>query len=349
MYLKKIHLTNFRNYPNLDFKFNKQITIFIGDNAQGKTNLLESIYFIATAKSFKGLKDEEIVKYDQDVLRVEGELDNRVKLEVVFQKQDEGIKKRIRVNGIAKRLVDYSGNLAVVEFLPEDINLVTSPPSLRREHMDAIISQADRSYKKLISSYEEVVTNKNKVLKRIRERLSRKDELIFWSDQQIILGAKVSIKREEFFNFINQTQKKMGNFKFEFKESLLNRDRLEEYQQREIDAAVSLIGPHRDDFTFLLDGQDLAKYGSRGEQRTAVLDLKLAEVEFIEKSLDFRPILLLDDIFSELDDIHQEHVIDVSKLQQTIITAVELDEHIKKQLGLNIAVFRVGEGIEKVA
>lgn len=326
------------------FEFKKPVTLLIGDNAQGKSNFLESIYYLATAKSPKAEKDEELIKYGESVLRVEGKISeisrvsgsvksvdsDHTDLEIVLQMEEGRLQKRVRVNGIPRRVFDYSTNLTVVLFSPEDVNLVTGSPSLRRDHIDQIIFQVDKNYKKAVSSYENIITRKNKILKRIREREGRVEELTYWSDQQILLGQIISIKRKEFFDFINGVEKKFGEFTFEYLENTISNERLKQYLQKEIDAASSLIGPQRDDFSFKLKEADLAKFGSRGEQRTAVLDIKLAEVSFIENILGSRPILLLDDIFSELDISHRQHVVDLSFLQQTVIATVEFDEYLKE-------------------
>lgn len=329
MFLKSIKLTNFRNYSASSFEFKKPVTLFIGDNAQGKSNFLESIYYLATAKSPKAEKDEELIKYEENVLQVEGRV-SEVSLEIALQVSEGSLQKRIKVNGIPRRVFDYSTNLTVVLFSPEDVNLVTGSPSLRREHLDQIISQVDKHYKKAVSGYKNIITRKNKILKRIREREGRVEELTYWSDQQIILGQIISMQRREFFDFINGVEKKFGEFTFEYLENSISRERLKQYLEKEIDCASSLIGPQRDDFAFRLKEVDLTKYGSRGEQRTAVLDLKLAEVSFIEQILGRRPVLLLDDIFSELDISHRKHVIDLSFLQQTIITTVEFGDYLKE-------------------
>lgn len=330
----------------MTFSFDKQITVLFGNNAQGKTNFLESIYFLATSKSFKADKDEELIKDGEEVSRVEGEIVNSelVGLEVVIQKTENFLKKRIKVNGIPRRLIDYSGNLVVVEFLPEDINLVTGSPSLRRNHIDAVLSQVDRLYKKTLSDYEEVISNKNRLLKRIREGFSRVDELTFWVDKQLSLGMELVKKRRALFLFINGTERKFGDFIYEYLENSLTKERLIEYQPREIESASSLIGPHRDDFLFKLDNRDLSKYGSRGEQRTAVLDLRISEIEYIESVFGSRPLLLLDDIFSELDHDHQKHVMALSQMQQTVITTVEIDEHLKKEFKENVSFYSVESG-----
>jgi len=335
MFLKILKLKNFRNYNELTFNFNSQITILIGDNAQGKTNLLESIYFLATSKSTKAERDSELVKNDQTFLNVQGEIevkkDDRVELEIAMECTETSQKKRVKVNGVPRRLVDYTGNLAVVLFQPEDINLVTGSPSLRRYFIDQTLSQVDREYKRTIGQYEQIVTRKNRILKLIRENLASVDQLLYWLEQQVQFGEIISRKRIELFKFLNSHKQRFGHNTFVYNPNEVTKDRLLEYQEREIASASSLVGPHRDDFVFFQDQKDLSKYGSRGEQRTAVVNLKLAEVEFIEQKLNSKPLLLLDDIFSELDTAHRQHVVELSQLQQTIIATVEFDQYLRDQ------------------
>ncbi len=334
MFLRNLKLKNFRNYQILDFNFPSPITVLIGDNAQGKTNFLESIYFLATGKSTKVEKDIELICDGEESLHVEGMIDlknDEVGLEISMQNSEGTYRKKVRVNGIPRRLSDYTGNLAVVLFQPEDINLVTGSPSLRRYFIDQTLSQVDRDYKRSISQYEQIITRKNRILKLIRENVASVDQLLYWSDQQTTLGEIITTKRNELFEFLNSHKQRFGHNTFKYISSEVTKERLLEYQEREIASASSLIGPHRDDFIFLQDEKDLSKYGSRGEQRTAVVNLKLAEVEFIETKLGSRPLLLLDDIFSELDVSHRQHVVDLSHLQQTIIATVEFDQFLKEQ------------------
>jgi DNA replication and repair protein RecF len=335
MFLKSLSLVNFRNYSSCKATFKTPITVLFGDNAQGKSNFLESIYYLATTKSSKAEREDELIQEKKDFLRVEGVVkeEEEVLLEVVIQSAEGlGLRKKMKINGIPKRALDYGGNLKVVLFSPEDINLVTGSPSLRRGHMDQVLSQIDKTYRKSLSSYENVLVRKNKILKRIREGYARIDELSFWTDQQIMLGANILIKRRQLFEFLNSVEKNLGDFQFQYLESEVTSEKLKDYQTREIESATSLIGPHRDDFIFKLGSVDLSKFGSRGEQRTAVLDLKLSEVSFIELISNDRPVLLLDDIFSELDSAHRQHVMEISKLQQTIIVTIELDNQLKKSL-----------------
>jgi DNA replication and repair protein RecF len=337
MFLKQLHLKNFRNYTELKFKFSSPITVLIGDNAQGKTNFLEAVYFLATSKSTKAERDSELIHDGEEVLHVEGVVelkkDEDTELEIAMQSVEgtTSNRKRVKVNGVARRLNDYVGNLAVVLFQPEDINMVTGSPSLRRYFIDQTLSQVDREYKRSISQYEQIITRKNRILKLIREGLSSVDQLVYWIEQQVTLGELITEKRTELFGFLNSHKQRFGHNTFQYIPSKVSKERLLEYQDREIGSASSLIGPHRDDFLFLQDQKDLSKYGSRGEQRTAVVNLKLAEVEFIETKLNSRPLLLLDDIFSELDNTHRQHIVDLSHLQQTLIATVEFDKFLKDQ------------------
>lgn len=381
MFLKKISLTNFRNYSECEFEFKTPVTILLGNNTQGKSNFLESIYFLSTTKSPKADLDMDLIKKGEEVARVEGMVESgqgtenviasgsaiaeersnldekkdsdvapaprndneETNLEIAMQVIEGNLTKRVKVNGIPRRVVDYIGNLSVVSFSPEDINLVTGSPSLRRWHIDLTLAQIDRSYKSALTNYGEIITRKNRLLKMIREGEASVGELEFWVSQQLEFGEIVQRKRKLFFEFLNSSERNFGELLFEYQESTLNKERLEEYQSREIAAAASLIGPHRDDFKFVSGERDLAKFGSRGEHRTAVLDLKLTEASFIETVIGSRPILLLDDVFSELDFSHQEHVLDLIKLQQTVIAGVELPEGVRESLG-EAAIFSVHGG-----
>lgn len=370
MFLKNLKLTGFRNFSKLDIDLGQTI-LLIGENAQGKSNFLESIYFLATTKSPRAEKDIQLIKEGEAGCFVEGivsetgpveiargpvaavsqvrprslrslavvardlssappladSAENSTKLEIGMQIREQGfgLEKRVKVNGVARRSVDYIGNLVVVHFSPEDINLVTGPPALRRWHIDLCLAQIDKLYKNSLTRYHEAVVSRNRILKRIKEGLSRTDELTFWSKQILDFGIVVSEKRRHFFETINDI-KKTSQFKFDYQESLLTENRLQEYLGREIASASTLIGPHRDDFTFFFKNKNMAHFGSRGEQRTAVLDLKLSELEFIKQFKNTTPVLLLDDVFSELDTAHREYVIETTKNQQTIISAVENEQ-----------------------
>lgn len=324
MFLKNINLINFRNFSKLNLEFN-DVTLLIGNNAQGKSNLLESIYFLATTKSLRVAKDSQLIKEGEGYTIVSGKVvdeDESIDLEISMQLKEEAILKRVKVNGIPRRGIDYIGHLIAVLFSPEDINLVAGPPALRRWHIDMSLAQVDRQYKQSLTTYHEVILARNKILKRIKEGMAKRDELDFWTQKALESGKIISEKRVQFFDFLNTAEKNLGAFEYEYQPNVISEDRLTIYRSSEIAAAASLIGPHRDDFIFKLHDQDLAIFGSRGEARGAVLDLKLTELEYFHQLAGSQPILLLDDVFAELDDVHRRHVISVVAKQQTIITAV---------------------------
>ncbi len=342
MFLQKISLTNFRNYSKLDLEL-EPITLLIGDNAQGKSNILEAINFLATTKSLRVEKDTQLIKNGEEFTILSGTLDDDKELEIGMQLVDGSLNKRVKVNGVARRTIDYIGNLVVIFFTPEDINLVSGSPSLRRWHIDVTLAQVDKDYKKAITEYTDVITSRNKVLKRVREGEGNIDEIDFWTQKALDSGQIVYQKRMQFFSYLNQEADILGGFKYIYQPSEINEGRLKEYRSREIASANSLIGPHRDDFIFTLNGQPLSSYGSRGEQRTATLDLKLLELKYINQLQESTPVLLLDDVFSELDDAHREHVIGITKNQQTVISAVA-NENIPKSFLEQIKVVKVENG-----
>ena len=289
---------------------------------------MEAVYLLSISKSLRVESEDELIDNQAEFTRVEGFLSEpETELLVLINRPTEQVtfRKKVLVNGIPKRTIDFIGNLPAVIFYPSDINLVTGPPSLRRWHLDLALAQIDVNYKKALTSYEQFLTARNKVLKKIREGHGRLDELTYWTDELIKNGLKISQKREEFFNFINLLETPLGKFKFKHNQSEISEERLQQTNGREVAAAATLIGPHRDDYKILLEQKDMAHFGSRGEQRTATLAFKLAQLEHMAKILGKRPILLLDDVFSELDANHRAYVVETVSKQQTIIATVELE------------------------
>jgi len=309
MFLKSLNLTNFRNYSNLSLDFDSRPTIFVGNNAAGKSNILEAIYLLSTTKSQRVETEDELIKDEEEFTKVEGILSEPdTELLVIVNRPSEDVKfrKKALVNGISRRVVDFIGNLPAVIFYPSDINLITGSPSLRRWHLDLSIAQVDSEYKRSLTLYGQFLTARNRVLKRIREGKGRADELTYWTDELIKEGKVVSRKRQDFFDFINDLVTVLGKFRFEYLPSIVSGEKLVETNGREVAAATTLIGPHRDDFKIILEVRNMAHFGSRGEQRTATLAFKLAQLEYMAahpasggKILGKRPILLLDDVFSE--------------------------------------------------
>ncbi len=329
--LKNLKLTNFRNFIKKEFEFSEGINVINAPNASGKTNILEAIFFLATGKSFKARKEIECVKYDEQIARISSN-----ELEIVLTQDVVGWpKKRLLVNGVPRRLIDFAGNIKVTLFAPQDLEIVTEGPSLRRNFLDVVLSQADREYRRSLGSYEKGVRQRNRLLLRIREENISRSNLLFWNQLLIKNGNYITQKRQELIDYINAVGK--CNLKYDY--SAISEGRLEQYKNEEVASATTLVGPHRDDFIFLKNGRDLASFGSRGEQRMEILWLKLAEMAYMEENTGIKPILLLDDIFSELDHGHREIVINAINNHQVIITSADehnIDKLMTKNLELKI-------------
>jgi DNA replication and repair protein RecF len=342
MIISKLRLQNFRLYSKKEFAFEGKNTLIVGQNTVGKTNILEAIYLLASGKSFRAGLESEMISYDQEIARVKGRIENEelTDLEIVLTRGEVGgektAKKKFLVNGVSRRMFDFVGKLKAVYFRPEDLDLVTDSPSIRRKYMDLVLGQVDKEYLRNLLSYEKGLRQRNKLLERIREEGIPRTQLLFWDQLLIKTGNYLTNSRAEFLDYCNQN-KSISNYQLEYDKSVISPARLEEYAVEEVAAASTLVGPHRDDFSFLLKNRELHAFGSRGEQRLGVLWLKLAELEFISQKTEERPILLLDDIFSELDEKHRELVLEIIGKQQTIITTTDLDLVEKRFLkGLDI-------------
>lgn len=331
--INQIRLSNFRNFEKNDFKFTRGINVINAPNASGKTNILESIFLISTGKSFKAKKEQETINYNKDISSIEASVED-LKLEVKITTGENGWpKKRLLVNGVPRRLIDFAGNLKVTLFAPQDLELVTDSPTVRRKFLDTVLSQADREYRRSIGSYEKGIRQRNRLLFRIREEGISRSNLLFWDQLLIKNGDYIYQKRREFLDFCNSYKSPVAsNYSVLYDPSAISEGRLEQYKNEEIASATTLVGPHRDDFEFLMTNKsdtkeniNLSAYGSRGEQRMAILWLKLAELAFIEEKTGVKPTLLLDDIFSELDHMHREVVMKTVDNHQVIITSA--DEH----------------------
>lgn len=343
--INKLSLINFRNYTKKSFVFSGNTTVITGPNASGKTNILESIYLLSTGRSFKARKEEEMVNYNADIARVthEGEAKlevviTRGKIDIGAERPEKVPRKKLLVNGVPRHLYNFAGNLKVVIFGPWDMEIVTESPSVRRNFLDAVLCQVDREYRRTILSYEKGLRQRNKLLYQIREEGMSRNVLTFWNQLLVKSGDYITSKRREFIDFANglNHEKISAKYQLEYDPSTISESRLLDYKDEEVSAATTLVGPHRDDFMFKIENgnesdRDLARYGSRGEQRIGVLWLKLAELAFIEKVTETKPTLLLDDIFSELDHEHRDLVVEVCKNQQTIITTA--DEHFVENFG----------------
>lgn len=330
MTVDSVSLANFRNYTKRSFVFSPGISVIIGENASGKTNILEAVYMAASGKSFRADHDRDVICWDESVGRVTAKTDD-VTLELVLT---SGIvngrntpAKRYLVGGVPRRQVDFVGKLAAVVFWPNDLELVTDSPSIRRKYLNAVLSQADREYHRSLLSYERALRQRNTLLELIGEGKAKRSQLLFWDQLLIREGSVIHDAREAFIGFVNGTASDALPYRISYDHSIISEARLSHYADAEIASHATLVGPHRDDVSFWRkDGntdREVARFGSRGQQRLAVLWLKLAELAFVERERGTRPVLLLDDILSELDDYGRALVIDAAGKQQTIMTSAE--------------------------
>jgi len=347
--INKLKLTNFRNFRDKSLTFSNKTIVIVGDNASGKTNIIEALSLLSSGKSFRARVEEEMVYHEEEIARISGVVgpssgDNdltaldavltRGEITVGYSpvKKEKVARKKLSVNGISKRLIDFSGIYKVVLFGPWDMDLVGGTPTLRRNFLDTVLCQVDREYRRASLSYDKGLRQRNRLLFRIREEGILRSQLLFWNQLLIKNGDYITETRNEFINFINETGPLNDQvFELEYDKSIISQARLEQYKDEEVASATTLVGPHRDDFIFSVKSQkskfktkrDLAKYGSRGEQRMGVLWLKMAELAFVKEKSNEVPTLLLDDIFSELDHEHRSVVLDAANKQQTIITTAD--------------------------
>lgn len=308
----KLGLQNFRNYTQKEFEFGNK-TLIVGENGVGKTNILEAIYLLATGKSFRADRDSEIIKYDCQFAIVKSD-----GLQITITDR-----KKFEVNGVSRRQMDFVGKLRSVLFAPQDMELVTGSPSHRRKYLDFVICQKDREYRRCLLSFEKGLRQRNKLLSMIREGLANRSQLYFWDKLLIKNGDYITLKRGEYL------QSLVGDYTTFYDKSIITEERLKQYEVEEVAAATTLVGPHRDDFVINFSNKDISKYGSRGEQRMAILWLKQGEIKFLGDD----PILLLDDIFSELDHKHRELVSNLVRSYPGQVIATTADEHLLSEMG----------------
>ena len=317
MTLADLSLQQFRTYTKRAFTFSPNITLIIGPNTVGKTNILEAIMMMATGKSFRADRDAETIRWGSEFGRIKAVAGDTT-LELVLTAT-----KKYLVNGIARRQIDFVGNLVAVLFWPEHLELVTDSPSIRRKYLDSVLVQVDREYRRNVLSYERGLRQRNRLLDLINEGKAHRHQLLFWDQLLIRAGGYITDARAQYIDFINQFHVSGVTYHVEYEKSGISEGRLAQYRDEEVAAKSTLVGPHRDDFLVTKNDLDLSKYGSRGEQRLAILWLKLAELAFIEEKTGERPLLILDDIFSELDVAHRELVLNLLDKQQTIVSSAE--------------------------
>lgn len=393
MIIRHLSLTNVRLYARLELDLPDGLAIIQGDNAQGKTSLLEAIYFLATSHSPHGSADRQLIRwgaeddapYPYAILKADLQRrDGPHVLEIGLQRAEGNrLRKEIRIDRAVKRGIDLVGQLAVVLFLPGDVDLVAGAPLLRRDYLDDALSQVDAAYVRALEQYNKALTQRNALLRQAQERKIDPDELEVWNEQMIPAGVDVALRRREAVgqltrlampvhrelsgnreylqivyqpNFdpatppamtyqleLDNTRPPTGmdnsTLQAAFKQALIDR------QRDEMARGMTLVGPHRDDMRFIANGIDLGEYGSRGQQRTAVLALKLAEVSWMRERIGDEPVLLLDEVLAELDPGRRQSLLmRIGQSHQTIVTTTDIqrfDQDFIRQAGL----FTVNAGI----
>ena len=348
MKLTNLQLQNFRNYESVQLEFTDGVHVFIGENAQGKTNLMESIYALAMTKSHRTTNDKELIGWNKEFATIKGTVEKtttKTNLELQFSKKG----KIAKVNYLEqKRLSSYLGNLNVILFAPENLTLVKGSPQNRRKFVDMELGQMSSLYLYDLVEYNRVLKQRNTYLKQLAIKKKQPDEYLdVLSEMLSELASKIVFHRLDFMKQLEalaipiHDQLSLGREKFsvsyqatipledgltpsQMKEIYMNQ--FKKNQTREADQATTLIGPHRDDLIFYLNEVPVQTYGSQGQQRSTVLSLKLAEIELMKLSTGEYPLLLLDDVLSELDDDRQTHLIKaIENKVQTFITTTSLD------------------------
>lgn len=382
MWISHLSLTHFRNYAKQDLDLPRGVSLLLGDNAQGKSNLLEAVFLLATTRSDRSATDGELIDWDvlddpQPVARVAAQIERNegpLAVEVVIAGRPKGTKervpasKRLRVNGVARRAVDVVGQLTAVLFTTEDMELISGAPAGRRRFLDVTLSQLDPAYARALSRYTKVITQRNALLRRIQEGAAGPDELPFWNEQLAKEGALLITSRASCVDALAQQAREAHRYLSGGSEELgaEYEPRLEGWdgvkvrkkpkavaaaleealaagERRDIGAGMTLAGPHRDDLSFTLDGVAAANFASRGQQRTAALALRLAEARYMADQKGDLPVVLLDDVLSELDEERRHAVLEsLGGWDQLLITSPDPDRFGE---GLPAAaVFRVQAG-----
>ena len=356
MIIKSLELQNFRNYNTLQLDFDNGTNIFYGDNAQGKTNILEAIFMTATTKSHKGSKDQDIIQFNHEEAHIRSYLFK----EKITRQIDMHLRKG-KTKGIAidsqriKKAADLMGLLNVVFFSPEDLSIIKNGPAERRRFIDMELCQLDSFYLYNLNHYNKIVNQRNKLLKDLSMKPGLKETLSIWDSQLVSFGAKVIERREIFISqlcdIISELHAKLSGGKEKIRilyEKNVEIDdfeeRLKKSQEKDIILKQSTVGPHRDDIIFIVHDIDILRFGSHGQQRTAALSLKLSEIELVKKSIKDTPVLLLDDVLSELDSNRQNYLLNSIGAIQTIITCTGLDEFVKNRFEIN-KIFKVVNGM----
>lgn len=355
MIVKSLELKDYRNYNILNMQFSNGTNILYGENAQGKTNILEAIYICGTTKSHRGSKDKEIVNFIEEeahvrVILEKNSIPHRIDLHLKKNKA-----KGVAIDGIPiKRQGELFGMLNLVFFSPEDLYIIKNGPAERRRFLDLELCQLDKIYLNHLSSYNKVLMQRNNLLKQISSNRTLMDTLNVWDEKLIEYGQKIIESRNDFVinlnELVGEIHKKLTGGREELKliyePNVKSSDfdlKLKKSLDRDINLKMTNIGPHRDDLSFMLGEVDIRKYGSQGQQRTAALSCKLAEIDLVKTIIKENPVLLLDDVLSELDRQRQNYLLNSIGDIQTIITCTGLEEFVNHRFAYD-RIFQVVSG-----
>ena len=356
MFVESIELNNYRNFDSLKVEFSPGVNIFFLVNSLGKTYVLESIYVSGTLRSHRGSRDKELIRFGEDEAHIrlffrKDSLSHR--LDVHLKKNKS---KGVAVDGVpVRRSGELLGMMHIVFFSPEDLSIIKEGPAGRRRFLDMELSQIDKGYMQQLVAYSKILNERNNLLKQINLYPALIDTLDGWDEQLLAAGQFLIKKREEFVYFLDEMMAKIHGqltggkeqIKVEYEKNVEAekfREQLYSKRNKDISSGTTSVGPHRDDLRFKVGGIDIRKFGSQGQQRTAALSLKLSEIRLIEKVTGEKPILLLDDVLSELDAGRQSWLLESIQDIQTLISCTGLDDFVNSRISLD-KVFRVKEGI----
>ena len=347
MIIKSLDLLNFRNYESLHLELSEGTNIFYGDNAQGKTNILESLYMISTTKSHRGVKDRDLIRFGQEeahirTVLIKNDLDYQVDMHLKKSKSKGVAINRQKI----RRASELIGLLHIVFFSPEDLSIVKDGPAQRRRFMDMELCQLDKSYLHDLSQYNKAVEQRNKLLKDVWQFPQLADTLDVWDDQLATYGSRIITRRKEFIEelaqIVGSIHEKLSGGRERLVISYEPNSTAEELasdlrKSREKDKLTknTNAGPHRDDFSFVGNDIDLRRFGSQGQQRTCALSLKLSEIELVTRLIGEKPVLMLDDVLSELDSCRQNYLMNTIGGIQTLITCTGLDEFVNNRFEID--------------
>jgi DNA replication and repair protein RecF len=342
MYLKQVFLQNFRNYPKATFTFHPRLTVIVGPNASGKTNLVEAISLLSMGRSFRTGKEKQMIAFGEQIARVTGEVSEvsnisrvseETKLEIVLTEMpDKMFLKKFLINDVSKRRSALSGLLPTVLFTPLDLSIISGQPGDKRRFLDEILEQTDQEYASALTVYTKALRQRNALLELV-QKTGRRDEerFAYWDNLLIANGSIVTRKREDLVTFVKRQKKNLFDFTLTYDRSLISQERLLQYKDAEVGAGITLVGPQRDDIIIKSrhpiskEQEDVKYFCSRGQQRLVALELKNAQISYLQEQLEVEPLLILDDIFSELDSEHIRHVLRLSRDFQTIITTTHVE------------------------